>query len=186
MQIEIIVSTTSPAWRTDLPEVELLVERAARAALDHAAADGSRSAELSLCLSDDAEVQALNRQFRGHDRPTNVLSFPGDSDLSDPDAPPALLGDVVLAHGVVFKEAREQGKSTADHVCHLTVHGVLHILGYDHESDDEAEVMEAAEIEILSGMGIADPYAVPETAVSAEAEPGNQHRNRIDRDHQIR
>lgn len=178
MQIEILVSTTSPAWRTELADVEALVERAARAALGHGVPEARRVAELGVRLSDDAEARSLNNQYRGIDRPTNVLSFPGDSDLGDPEAPPALLGDLVLAHGVVSREAREQGKSIADHLCHLTVHGVLHLLGYDHEIEHEAEAMEAAERHILSTLGIADPYAPrqhadhdPEAQRGSETDP---------------
>ena len=101
----------------------------------------------------------ISIRYRGIDRPTNVLSFPGDGELSQVEAPPALLGDVVMARDVVRREAREQAKSMADHVSHLTVHGVLHLLGYDHEDDGDADVMETAEREILAGLGIADPYA---------------------------
>jgi probable rRNA maturation factor len=95
--------------------------------------------------------QALNARFRGKDAATNVLSFPA------PGAD-AGLGDVALALGVCEREAAEQGKTLADHLTHLTAHGVLHLLGYDHESDAEAEAMEARERAILAGLGVADPY----------------------------
>lgn len=167
MQIEIIVSTISQAWRTGPADVEALVERAARAALSHVVPQAERMAELGVRLSDDDEIRMLNNQYRGMDKPTNVLSFPGDNELSDPALPPALLGDVVLAHGVVCREAHEQGKSLSDHVSHLTVHGVLHLLGYDHELDHEAEAMETAERHILSTLGIADPYAQATDALAA-------------------
>lgn len=117
--------------------------------------------EIAITLSDDAEVQVLNRDWRGKDKPTNVLSFPGlegaMAGLLPPDAPRP-LGDLILAYETCAREAEEQGKSLADHARHLVVHGVLHLLGYDHETDAEAEEMEALETTILAGLGIADPY----------------------------
>lgn len=106
--------------------------------------------ELSVVLADDGFVQNLNRDYRDKDKPTNVLSFPQDSPM---------LGDVVLAYETVKREAEEQDKAFEDHVAHLLVHGVLHLLGYDHENDEDAEEMEALEVEILNGLVIANPYA---------------------------
>ena len=97
----------------------------------------------------------LNRDFRGKDKPTNVLSFPA------PANPEGHLGDIAIAYGVTAREAETAGKSLADHATHLAVHGVLHLLGYDHETDAEAEVMEPLEDAILAELGIADPYAAP-------------------------
>ena len=176
MQVDISVSIPCPAWRTDLAEVGERAAHAARAALCFAAPNRRRHVEVSLRLSDDAEVRGLNRQHRGMDRPTNVLSFPADPDLGLVGAPPALLGDVILAHETVAGEASRQGKSLADHLCHLTVHGVLHLVGYDHVSDAEAKVMEAAERAILSELGIADPYAMiePELQTAAGSDLGLQ------------
>jgi probable rRNA maturation factor len=115
-----------------------------------------RSAELSIRLVDGAEGRQLNHQYRGKDYATNVLSFPAD-------LPPAvklpLLGDLVICAPVVAREAAEQDKKLRDHYAHLTVHGVLHLLGHDHEIEAEAERMEAIERRILAGLGIADPYA---------------------------
>jgi probable rRNA maturation factor len=143
--------------------------RAATAAVREGMADsgmglsGSRpEIELSLVFADDPAVQALNAQWRGKDRPTNVLSFPNCT----PDeiararngGPPLLLGDVVLALETCQAEARAQGKPLADHVAHLVVHGVLHLFGHEHETDAEAERMEMLEVAILGGLGIADPY----------------------------
>lgn len=103
-------------------------------------------------LADDAALRALNARWRQQDKPTNVLSFPaGDS---------VLLGDVVLAFETVRREASEQGKSLADHMSHLVVHGVLHLLGHDHERPRDADVMESLERQVLAGLGIADPYAI--------------------------
>ena len=126
-----------------------------------------RPSEVSLVLADDAMVQELNRDWRGKDKPTNVLSLPGEDDFPVPDAP-RLLGDIVLAQETVAREALEQSKSFNHHLSHLVVHGMLHLLGYDHIEDDEAEEMEALEIELLAGMGIADPYGDDHTPPDEE------------------
>ncbi len=112
-------------------------------------------AELSLVLTDDDRIRRLNRDWRGFDKPTNVLSFPG----ADEDDPGPLLGDVVVAFETTAREATEAGRSLDDHVAHLLVHGLLHLFGFDHETDAEAEEMEALETDILAGIGVADPYA---------------------------
>lgn len=111
--------------------------------------------ELSVRLVDAEESQALNRDYRGRDKPTNVLSFPFEN---PPGVSLPLLGDLVICHPVVAAEAAEQDKSLHDHYAHMVVHGTLHLLGYDHLEDDEAEAMEALEREILAELGIADPY----------------------------
>jgi probable rRNA maturation factor len=108
---------------------------------------------LSVALSSDAQVADLNGRFRGKPKPTNVLSFP-----AGPGAADGHLGDIVMAYETVAREANEQGIAFADHVQHLVVHGILHLLGYDHLGADDAERMEALEIKILSGLGIANPY----------------------------
>jgi probable rRNA maturation factor len=132
-----------------LPAVERLVRRAARAAVAGARRAGRRS--LNVALADDRRVRTLNARDRDKDRPTNVLSYPSGER--------AFLGDVVLARQTVWREARAQKKTPADHVVHLVVHGTLHLLGYDHEtSNGDAERMEALERRILKGLGIADPY----------------------------
>jgi probable rRNA maturation factor len=123
--------------------------------------------EISVRLTDDEEVRTLNRQYRQKDTPTNVLSFPMvQPDLLDgianTDDGEVLLGDIALAHGVCAAEAAERGITIADHATHLLVHGTLHLLGYDHMGDEEAEHMEAIEIDALSALGIADPYLVRE------------------------
>lgn len=141
----IAVELEDPAWTAALPEAEAL----ARAAAEAAAPDG---AELTVLLTDDATVRDLNARFRGRDRPTNVLSFP-----AAPSAAPH-LGDIALAYGVCAAEAVEQGKPLADHLRHLVVHGVLHLQGHDHETEPEAEAMEALERTLLAGLGVPDPY----------------------------
>jgi probable rRNA maturation factor len=146
--IEVVVD--EPAWRKAEPRAVSLAKAAARAALR---AEG-RAGDLAVLLTDDARLKALNRQFRGKDAPTNVLSFVPPT--------PGHLGDIALAYGVCAQEAADQGKTLSAHLQHLTTHGVLHLLGYDHEDEGEAEVMEAKERAILAGLGLADPYAVRE------------------------
>lgn len=133
-------------WLSALPEAETVVARAVVAAL------GTVQGDVVVLLTDDAAVQDLNARFRDRDRPTNVLSFPA----AESAAPH--LGDLVLAFGVCRGEAEAQGKALADHLSHLTVHGVLHLLGRDHVDDAEAEAMEAEERTILAGIGVSDPY----------------------------
>lgn len=131
-----------------------------------AAATGAVPVEISVRFTSDEEVQALNRDYRGKDKATNVLSFPmADPDLiattADGDEIEILLGDVVLAHGVCVREAEERGIAVETHAAHLLVHGTLHLLGYDHEtSDADAESMEAAERRALARLGISDPYSL--------------------------
>ena len=111
--------------------------------------------ELTVRLVDDAAIRTLNRDWRGHDTPTNVLSFPA------PEAAPGpivYLGDIALSHETAAREAAAEGKSLADHVAHLAIHGFLHLIGYDHDRDARAEVMEGLERAILARLGIADPY----------------------------
>ena len=103
-------------------------------------------------------MAAINAEWRGKDKPTNVLSFPAPRDIPIPAGESRPLGDIVLAYGVIAREAEEQGKTLRAHVAHLMVHGTLHLLGYDHETDVEAEEMEALETSILKGLGITDPY----------------------------
>ncbi|WP_374943475.1 rRNA maturation RNase YbeY [Sphingomonas sp.] len=130
--------------------------------------DTPAAVEVSVRLTSDREVQTLNAQYRHKDRPTNVLSFPMvQRDLLETvslnsDDGELLLGDIVLAHGVCVAEAQERGISVETHATHLLVHGALHLLGYDHMDDDEAEGMEAIERDALSDLGIADPYLVRE------------------------
>ena len=126
------------------------------------------SIEISLRLTDDEEVRALNRDYRQKDKPTNVLSFPMvqpdllETVTQNSDDGEVLLGDIVLAHGVCAAEAAERGIAIETHATHLIVHGVLHLLGYDHIDDREAEAMEAIETDALASLGIDDPYLIEE------------------------
>jgi probable rRNA maturation factor len=141
------VEIEDEAWSLAVPHAERVVERAARAALPPHA-----DTIVTILLTDDETVRDLNARFRGKDQPTNVLSFP-----APPTARPH-LGDVALAYGVCATEALDQRKTLAAHLTHLTAHGVLHLLGYDHEAEAEAEVMEGLERAILAKLGLPDPY----------------------------
>ncbi len=130
--------------------------------------DADAVIEIAVRLTDNAEVHQLNAQYRGKDKPTNVLSFPMiEPDLIDAltqnsDDGEVILGDIVLAHGVCAAEAEEKGFTVEQHATHLIVHGVLHLLGYDHQGDSEAEAMESMERAALETLGIPDPYLVRE------------------------
>lgn len=129
---------------------------------------GNLRLSVSVLFTSDEEVHTLNREWRGRDKPTNVLSFPmlerADLLALAPDGPPEMLGDIALAHGTCAREAAEKGVSLANHAAHLIVHGLLHLAGYDHEiSTEDAENMEALEIKALAQLGIADPYGDRET-----------------------
>jgi len=147
---------------------DLLIRRAAEAAIAESAfpqlATSERSVEISVRLTDDEEVRALNAEWRGKDKPTNVLSFPmaarDDLQKTSVAGPELLLGDVILARGVCEAEAAEKDVSVEQHAAHLLVHGVLHLLGYDHHDDAEAADMEAREVRALQRLGIANPYEV--------------------------
>jgi probable rRNA maturation factor len=152
------------AW-SELGDARL--ERAARAGFDAAPPRRSGAYHVTLALADDAEMRGLNRTWRGKDSATNVLSFPADDEFSAP----GFLGDVVLAYETTLKEAREQDIPHADHVYHLVVHGVLHLLGFDHADDAEAERMEALERRALASLGIADPYAEQDETRPAKVLP---------------
>jgi probable rRNA maturation factor len=161
-RLAVAVRRLAPGWRRLLPGAGALGRRACHAAFAAAAVPGlpaGRRLELALVLADDATLRRLNRDHRGIDAPTNVLSFGRSGDgPSLPPGAPLDLGDVVLAAETMAGEAAIQGKTLADHFTHLTVHGVLHLLGYDHEKAAEARMMESLEIDVLAGLGVADPY----------------------------
>ena len=150
---EVAFAINAGTWPDGL---EAVADTAIRAALEHSEAERTGVAEVSVVLTDDAEQRELNRQWRGIDKSTNVLSFP----QLEPFAPVAgLVGDIILAEETVRREAEEMGITFLAHFTHLVVHGFLHLLGYDHIEDEDAEEMEGLETEILAGLGIADPYA---------------------------
>jgi probable rRNA maturation factor len=151
------VAIPCPAWPLECAEASAHAEAAARLALRRA--EAPVTAVVDITLADDDAQQALNRTWRGKDAPTNVLAFAAtDPSLSVPAGAPLLLGDVVLAFETVRREAAEQDKPFADHLRHLVVHGVLHLLGYDHQDAAEAAAMEAREIAILAELGVPNPY----------------------------
>lgn len=137
-------------------ELDEMVRHAVDAALAECGARGE--SELSIVFTDDAHIQALNADWRKKDKPTNVLSFPAFPTVVGGLLPP-MLGDIVLASETVAREAGDEGKPLAHHVSHLVVHGLLHLLGHDHEAEDEAEAMEALERAALARLAIPDPYA---------------------------
>ena len=152
MSAAIDISIESPRW-AELPAAEETVRHAIEAALADCGADGT---EVSVALVDDAKIQELNRSWRGKDAATNVLSFPAPE---QPRGGPRFLGDVALAFETIGREADAEAKPLAHHVAHLAVHGVLHLLGFDHERDADAETMERRERDILARIGVPDPYA---------------------------
>lgn len=148
---EIEVEIEADDWLRALPNVAAVVQRAAEAALaapDLEIADTT----VTVLLTDDAEVRTLNRDHRRQDKPTNILSFPAHETAL------GHLGDLALAYETCAREAGEQGKPLQHHLTHLVVHGVLHLTGWDHQADDEAEAMEQLEREVLAGLDVPDPY----------------------------
>ncbi len=152
------IQVQSPSWDCE-PTAVATVRDAIAAAARHCGAHG----EVSVVLTDDAAVRDLNREWRHIDKPTNVLSFPAASPRGGALEP--LLGDIVIAYETVARESDEEHKPFLHHLAHLAVHGFLHLLGYDHQTDSQADAMEGLEREILAHLGIADPYR--------EHEPGN-------------
>lgn len=155
MKLKVEFIANSPRWR-----VALAARKLGRQAIDASVAECGVGlyprAELCVHLADDAHVRELNARWRGLDKPTNVLSFPA-ADAADLEEA-RLLGDIVLAFETVAREAEQEGKPLADHYRHLVVHGFLHLIGFDHENDADAETMEAMETRILAQLGVADPY----------------------------
>ena len=175
--LDIHVTVASRAWTHKLRTAAACARRAAAAAFDGAADRPSCRTgvhditEISVLLTTDNAMRRLNALYRGIDKPTNVLSFPAvssDGTSAPPPDAPVLLGDVAIAYGTTNREARAEDKTLAAHLSHLVVHGVLHLLGYDHHCDRDAMKMEKLETNILGGLGIADPYAwVPKGQTAA-------------------
>jgi probable rRNA maturation factor len=152
------VLVVADCWRTE-PDAEAVIHRAIDAAAEFADADVGE-AELAVMLTDDSGIRTLNNNWRGIDKPTNVLSFPAlqPTGAATPDDAPRMLGDIAIAFETTRKEADDDQKPFDHHLSHLAVHGFLHLIGYDHEKDYDAEAMENLEREILAQLGIPDPY----------------------------
>lgn len=151
--LEIDIRCADASWQPDSAQIEAVVRRAAVAALDGV----SRPASLNVLLTGDAEMAELNARWRGKDGPTNVLSFPSD-DVAALPGEPLFLGDIAVARETLEREAHRDKVPFTDHLAHLIVHGVLHLRGYDHETEQEAIEMESRETALLAALGIADPY----------------------------
>jgi probable rRNA maturation factor len=156
MRLRVAVGVHCRQWIEALPDARQLARQAARAAFK-AGAGVCGEVELGVVLTGDSEQRRLNRDFRGRDAPTNVLSFAAAAGVP-PAGAPLLLGDVVLAFETVAQEAAARGRPLADRLTHLVVHGTLHLLGWDHQSEAEAAAMELLETAILAKLGVADPY----------------------------
>jgi len=150
--IDIVIE--SPLWSSQ-PDSAAVLRRAIGAAAE--LTDATRPRELAVLLCDDAAMRELNGRWRGHLEPTNVLSFPAAAGSQT-------LGDIAIAYETTAREAEAEGKFFSDHLAHLAVHGFLHLLGYDHQSDAEAVAMERLEVAVLARLGVADPYAKDGTA----------------------
>jgi probable rRNA maturation factor len=154
-RIELDVVMEAGDW-TAAGDIAALAQRAAEAAIAAAPDVPEGPLAATLLLSNDAAIQVLNRDWRGLDKPTNVLSFPSGSPAIPGE--PRHLGDIALAYETLVREAAEESKTVPDHAAHLVIHGVMHLLGEDHMDDDEADAMEAHEIAALASLGIANPY----------------------------
>ncbi len=154
--ITIEIALESDLWQ-DPDAIEALITRAVARSIEIGGLRHAPGAELSIVLTDDDAIRSINAQWRGKDKATNVLSFPQAEGEAVATAP--MLGDIIFAHETIAREAEEAATSFADHLSHLTVHGLLHLFGHDHLTDAEAEVMEALEVRILAELGIANPYA---------------------------
>jgi probable rRNA maturation factor len=149
-------------WRAEA-DAEAIIHRAIETAAEIVDTE-TGDAELAIMLTDDAGIRTLNANWRGIDKPTNVLSFPAlqPTGPSSPDDAPRMLGDIAIAYETVRREADDELKPFGHHLSHLAIHGFLHLIGYDHETDEEAGEMENLEREILARLGIPDPYAPQE------------------------
>ena len=165
------VEVEAEDWLDVLPDVVSVVTTGVRAALD--AAKVKDQADVVVLLCDDEEMRALNKEYRQKNAPTNVLSFPAPKSMQIKGVLDH-LGDMALGLETCVREAKAQGKSLKNHVMHLSVHGALHLLGYDHIADDEAEAMESLERDILKTLGVDDPYALPNDVTSKDR-PKDHH-----------
>jgi probable rRNA maturation factor len=159
--VQIDVAIQDPAWE-EMPGIQSLVLTTVRTALQYATKPAEitdKNLEISILLANDDLIHILNREYRGKDNPTNILTFAAMDSGEEPMGPNTVsLGDVILSYQTIDREAREQGRFLQDHVTHLVVHGTLHLLGYDHIDDNEANNMESLEIRILEKLGVQNPY----------------------------
>jgi probable rRNA maturation factor len=169
MSVDIDINLSAAEWEI-LDGLEALVRRCVDASLAETGAKLVDGCELSVTFCDDAEIQELNAEWRGKDKPTNVLSFPTPGKL----AARPLLGDIVIAYETVAREAADQGKTLNEHTAHMVIHGFLHLIGYDHETAAEADEMEGLERRIASRLGLRDPYA------EGEDEAGELNEGHVD------
>jgi probable rRNA maturation factor len=169
MSVDIDINLSAAEWET-LDGLEALVRRCVNASLAETGAKLVDGCELSVTFCDDAEIRELNAEWRGKDKPTNVLSFPTPGKL----AARPLLGDIVIAYETVAREAAEQDKTLSEHTAHMVIHGFLHLIGYDHETAAEADEMEGLERRIASRLGLRAPYA------EGEDEAGELNEGHVD------
>ena len=172
--LSVALAIDDEAWLDHgLGDLEALVRRCLAAAAARLSLPQDLATELGATFSGDAAVKLLNAEWRGIDKPTNVLSFPL-IDLEPGDLPGPMLGDVILARETLEREAAAEDKTLHDHLCHLIVHGFLHCLGFDHVETEDAEEMEELETAILADLGIADPYAMMAPASAADQNEANR------------
>ena len=168
--VDIGIDIEAPGWADDLADPEGIVRTAAEAVLVSSAAAGAGASTLSILLADDETLRGLNSQFRGLDKPTNVLAFEGDDPDEIPSATNRHLGDIAVAYETVAREAQEQDKTLKEHLSHMIVHGVLHLFGYDHQTDADRQQMESIERTVLARLGVPDPYD-PDDPSTGQANP---------------
>ena len=174
LNIDATIAINDPTWLQTIKDLHSQAEHVVTKTLTHMYASlpeimreaNNEPIGLAVVFTHNKEIQELNHRFRGKNAPTNVLSFPADMDAPQPEEQEIILGDVILGYGVVAREAEEQGKPFAHHMIHMVVHGLLHLLGYDHMNDAEAEIMEQHERAILASFGIPDPYDVDDSFMS--------------------
>ncbi len=180
LAVDVDIVLRSSLWSRGRPRLRALLRKAARLAVARGmTAAGITEAgrvELGITLTDDREQARLNRLYRRTDGPTNVLSFPTARAVRRPPQMPLILGDIVLAFETTAREAREQQKPVADHLRHLVVHGVLHLLGFDHESQSQAQAMESLEQSILAELGVPDPYRDTMSSSGVQTNPHERYR----------
>jgi probable rRNA maturation factor len=165
--LHVEIQTSDEAWNRLLPEPQPWALRILRETLTRAGAKPrAPSVTLSLLFADDSEIRALNARFRGADKPTNVLSFPAHPALGKMNADEETLGDIAFALETIRAEAAASGKPVLDHLSHLLAYGILHLIGFTHDEDEDAARMMALEIAVLGALGIADPYAVPQAGAA--------------------